>query len=244
MIKFVQRSILLTKITYGDERRIIMQKSLFSRTLLLIMLYALCGCQMAGGVSAVRSERWLSHFMDSALAHSVCWHEPVDANILISLYKAWYVNDDIAYIILTHPSFPHATRAMMIKREGVSDFYFDNAIRAKKYSREDLISYLDFASRTWFSACAPLYSLMLVKGENVDYYSQTWLLYKEKRERIPFFGLVFPFGIVKKLGIDIRKDELRDIAANEDIPPWIRDEIAVQLGHVATSPDRHPKFAQ
>lgn len=206
-----------------------MRCDLFWRTIVLSALCLLNGCEMAGGLSAVRSERWLSNFIPSEQAHNICWHDPEDPRVLVSLYGAWYVNDDITYIILTHPSFPHKTRAMLIKRDGVSDFYFDNAIRARKYTREDLISYLDFARRTWFSSCAPLYNLMLVRGETVDYYSQTWILYKERRERVPILGHLFPFGIVRKLGIEIRRDELKDIVANEDIPLPIREEITVQL---------------
>lgn len=206
-----------------------MNVAVFLRIIVLGAPCLLCGCEIAGGISTSKSERWLSNFMSHDQAHNVCWHEPVDPDVLASLYEAWYVNDDIAYIILTHPSFPRKTKAEIIKRGDISDYYFKNAICAGKYTREDLMSYLHFASQTWFSLCAPLYDLMLVKGETADYYAKVWSLYKEKRERFPLWGYVFPFWKVKDLGIKIRKYELENIMENDDVPAIIKEEIAVQL---------------
>jgi len=207
------------------------------KALVLISLISLLqGCTICGGVSRKDSEGWLSNFMEIGLAHNVCYHKPVDGLFLVSLLKKFYLNDDIRYLVLSHPDFPKRARVEYIAKNGVDDHFFANAIRSGAIDGEECRAYLKYLQGCWCSVseCAPLKEILLnMKGESDQFYFEVWREYKTKRERFPVWGylpIISGLESVRKRGIYARQSELFDIVlANDSLPLGIKNEIARQL---------------
>ena len=188
------------------------------------------GCQVAGSRNRTSSERSIAHYVGGDVAHAVCWHLPVDSDILVSLYGKWLIDNDDRFFILTHPQFPLELRQSIIARNGVDDYYFSSAINYRCFKDEDVLAYLDHIKGYSFSRCAPLRDLMCAKGMPCYLYEIAWREYKEKRERMPFWGYVLPDFIIKSMGIRICERELRTILLNKSsLPVGVVDDIELQL---------------
>ncbi len=188
----------------------------------------LCGCKIAGGVSRKDSEKWLSRFVDAATAHAICYHEDIAPGALAATYRKWYVNDDIRYLLLSHPRFPMPERLKAIEDGSAPEIYIGNNVES--VSDEEVLSYLRCASNSWFSRCRPLYCILMTEGKSPELYVEAWSLYKKKRERMPLWGWVLPCCQYFKLeGIRSVQNELENILKNEGLPDTVRDEVFEHL---------------
>lgn len=208
----------------------------FKVVLMAVTFGEFSGCMMAGGISQKNAEDWLANFVGNEIAHNVCWHEYVDQSLLVSLTDKIFINADVRYLILTHPNFPKKERVAYIKRNGVDDHFFENAIQTKAVDSHECKAYLEYLGRSWLamSECMPLKEiLMRMEGEPEFFYVDVWREYKLRRERFPVWGflpVLKESSFVRKAGIEMRASELFDIVmANPSLPRSVRIEIARQL---------------